>query len=408
MAGIAKILISIYLSYLVIKPQVYGVSLGPTSLIGKSLKIKLQRHVEAPDPHYFSTPVATYHGALGIGTPVKLFDVIFDINSDNTWITYYRSRFSSVINDELNFNDGYEPDDSTTKLYKHQTRAIDYMHTKLECYMYEDIVTLYEDTTKKTALTDITESISFNQGFLVAYKANNKELCHKPFEGAVGLSPKAQDNQGYDSFLLSSFGALQGVKDVISETNMTSPISPLVMGLWFDHSSKDIYGGELIIGGLDTSKITERVSTYHELISRNSWSVNLKAVKFGDQQISYDSGCTATLVAHNDYIRGPRQDVDKIFEQLNASMDPGFQAALIPCDRKDYLPDITFTIDNTEYTISAEDYSRSFAYQNKYLFCYINIRPHDNEEWHLGATFLQRFYTILDYGKHQLSLVKSR
>jgi len=55
-------------------------------------------------------------------------------------------------------------------------------------------------------------------------------------------------------------------------------------------------------------------------------------------------------------LAGPTDTVKAIAKDLGITFIPILNEAIIDCSRRDSLPDVTFTIDSTVYTLTAYDY----------------------------------------------------
>jgi len=110
---------------------------------------------------------------------------------------------------------------------------------------------------------------------------------------------------------------------------------------YLHHTSDESY---MTIPGMDSENY--EVMQSHTVKEQKYWGLNLTTIKSGDKTVDaskyigvIDSG-TSLLV-------GSSELIGEIIKDVKVSTD---------CSNKGSLPDITFTIDTTDYVLSADDY----------------------------------------------------
>lgn len=370
---------------------------GPPS---GGFKVQLSRHISQPDTDSIPVSVSTYLGTIGEGSKPQLFSVLFDVNSNDTWVPYHRSSWASG----LHYSNGYNPEESKSDLYRYKY-TINYDDVELSCYSYNDTLTVY-DVDQRLIKTSFTQNtMTFEQSFCAAYSTSIDILENKPFDGVVGLSPSAQQSDGSLSFLSSLVARRQGREDgPIDNSSYISPTSDLVFGVWFDQDPRAPVGGEITFGGIDEKKIADYLQVHHSTVYPDSWDLDLNGVSIDDELVACDSGCQIRPSTTNDYILGPSDDINKIYDMLGAKTHRQYYVPIVQCDSK--MPIITFQIDNSDYELTPNDYVRDFVFE-KERFCQLMFRAHDQSNWILGVSFMSRYYTIFDQGRRQISFVKT-
>lgn len=381
----------------------------------EGFKVKLSRCISNPETDSIPVPETTYLGPIGLGSSdEQVFKVLFDVNSHNTWVPYKKGLFTDLSG--LHYSDGYNPSKSTTYLDRDIKYEINYKNVILSCYSYNDTCTIFEngDIRSRESLL-CTNSVSFLQSFCAAYDTSIDILKEKPFDGVVGLSPMANQKDGSLSFLLSLLARQQGREDGpidTSEEDFLSQMSDFVFGVWFnpDRNSLD-RGGEITFGGVDENKLGDYLRVQHSTVNENSWDLALLGVSIGGELVSCPAGCNVRPSTIDDYIFGPPDDMNKIYQMLEVKTHLEFSVPIVGCDSIRSLPNITFQIDNSDYELTPNDYVREFFFKQngeKQKFCQLILRPHDESNWILGVSFLSRYYTIFDQARRQIRFVKAR
>ena len=109
---------------------------------------------------------------------------------------------------------------------------------------------------------------------------------------------------------------------------------------------KDSEQSYMFIPGYDESDNYTKIAT-HKLIEENYWTLNLTGMKVGSKTISSED-YEVILDSGTSLIVGPKAIIDPLIGDITIKEDCS--------DDRSKLPDISFTIDNTDYTLKAEDY----------------------------------------------------
>lgn len=100
----------------------------------------------------------------------------------------------------------------------------------------------------------------------------------------------------------------------------------------------------MIIPGMDTENWG--VIETHKVVEERYWSLNLTGMKRGDMSIPTD-GFKAVIDSGTSLLVGSTHIMDPLIEGIQIMAD---------CSNVDQQPDITFTIDTTDYTLTPQDY----------------------------------------------------
>lgn len=385
------------------------------------IRLMLARNITAnANSDRLRSPDICYFGAIGLGTPPKMFNVVFDTRSSETWFPYY-NWFPFANN--LHYSDGFSCKDSRTCRAHKRELTLDYRNTKLSGENYEDSVTIYEDMQKDDAQVLPSRTMSFEQEFIGIEDADNEQFRYKPYDAVIGLAPVAQSSSGTQNILLSIQRALQ-MRGLPVQNSQSGPMDDsyyreqqqqqqyqqvpflLMFGLWFNANQNSRHGAELTLGGADENCFTGEVY-YHKLTSWFEWQVSVSHVMLGSLVVSCSSGCHATLDSGANSVVGPRQDVESIYNDLEAHYDRDSDLWLVDCQRIDQYPMLTFRIDDTPYSLYPRHYIRLFRYKDN-IVCHLAIKPWDQPDWLLGTSFIGAYYTVFDFANRRLGFASPR
>jgi len=85
----------------------------------------------------------------------------------------------------------------------------------------------------------------------------------------------------------------------------------------------------------------------HTVSEQKYWALNLKGVAQGTKSIKVADNLMAVIDSGTSLLVGPKEIVDPLIAGITVKSD---------CSGLDSLPDISFTIDATTYTLSSTDY----------------------------------------------------
>ena len=400
---------------------------GPFYLPSR-IRISLTRNVTNPNPYRLSAPEMSYFGAIGVGTPPKMFNVVFDTGSSELWLPYY-NWFPFANN--LHYSEGYSCRDSSTCVAPKREFTLDYRHTKLSGATYEDLFTLYEDMQKDEAPVMVGPQVSFGQNFIAIDDASDEQFRYKPYDGVVGLAPVAQSSSGNRNVLLSlqleqqrrmqlnqgasypqqvgyyqQAGPAAGTPYASGAGYFQKPSSELMFAFWINPNQNSRYGGELMLGGVDENRFVGDIY-FHRINSWFDWQLPLSFVQLGGQLVSCQNGCSAILDTGANSLVGPRQDVELIHQEIGARYERDAGLWLVDCNLIDQYPTLLFKIEDTPYVIYARHYVKMFRFKDSIL-CHLAIKPWDQQNWVLGTSFIGAYYTVFDFSSRRVGFATPR
>lgn len=389
----------------------HGQPFAPTGLLAR-VRVTLTRNMSFPNLGRLCAPDVSYYGVVGLGSPPKLFNVVFDTGSSEIWFPYY--NWFPLANN-LHYSEGFSCKDSSTCRATKRDYVLDYRGTQLSGETFEDQLVLYQDMLKEDAAFTISPHINLEQNFLAIESTTDEQFRFKPYDGVIGLAPLAQSGSGTRNLLLSLQKSLQMQLELNPDGDGDSANDPsshgyyrpqgasastLTFAFWFNPNQNSRHGGELTIGGVDESRFVGDIY-FHRVGSWFEWQLPLNIVMLGAQPISCTNGCFATLDTGANSLVGPRPDVEAIYSQLNAQYDRESELWMIDCNLVDQNPIMIFRLDEVPYQIYPRHYTRMFRFRER-VFCHLAIKPWDNQNWLLGTSFISAYYTVFDFGGRRI------
>lgn len=397
--------------------------------IPTKIRILLTRNISNLNTNRLSAPELSYFGAIGVGSPPKMFNVVFDTGSSEIWLPYYNWF---IFANNLHYSDGYHCKSSSTCIAHERKFTLDYRHTRMSGETYEDLFTLYEDMQKYDApVIMVAPQTSFGQNFLGITDTSDEQFRYKPYDGVIGLAPVAQSSSGTRNILLSlqqeqqrriqvqqvggNYQAQPGGNYMPEAGPGAAYYRPssgqlnqadLVFAIWINPNQNSRYGGELMLGGVDENRFVGDIF-FHRINSWFDWQLPLTYVQLGSQIISCSNGCNAIFDTGANSLVGPRQDIELIYQELQAQYERDADLWTVDCARIDQYPSLVFRLDDTPYMIYSRHYIRMFRYSDN-VVCYLTIKPWDQPNWVLGTSFIGAYYTVFDFSGRRIGFATPR
>uniref|UniRef100_A0A6G1SAW3 Cathepsin D n=1 Tax=Aceria tosichella TaxID=561515 RepID=A0A6G1SAW3_9ACAR len=430
------------------QPESYGGYPPMNQSIGQHMasriRIMLTRHISDLTTNQLQAPELSYYGVVGVGSPPKMFNVVFDTGSNEIWLPYY--TWNPFANN-LHYSIGYSCGDSTTCVNLNRKFSCDYRFTRLSGTTYEDIFSLFEDMQKEDKAPILPGArLSFGQNFLAVDDAGDEQFRYKPYDGVIGLAPVTQSSSGIRNILLSlqhdrqrqqaQLGDHQSEPNYPPYPNQQSNYYPpqhypqssssyppmgnqnygplqqqlmqtdLVFAIWINPAQHSRFGGELMVGGIDENRFVGEIY-FHRINSWFDWQLPLSYVMLGSQVISCPNGCNAVLDTGANSLVGPRQDINQLYQELQAEYNRDADLWLVDCNRIDSYPQMSFKFNDTPYTIYPRHYIKMFRFRDQ-VYCHLAIKPWDKPNWLLGTTFIGAYYTIFDFSSRRIGFATPR
>lgn len=176
--------------------------------------------------------------------------------------------------------------------------------------------------------------------------------------------------------------------------------------------------GDLLLGGIDSSLFLGEITTvplvrpeYTPL--SDTWAVSIQSITLDTQiPLHYDmpTGSVAVLDTGWPFIYLPNEFLHNVTEAVGAKLARGFFYS-IPCERRQELPTMTFTLGGQNFSISAFDYTLEidapWLQPEPGRICVLGMVeadrfPYPQNTLILSSPFLRGLYSVFDAGKKEV------
>ncbi|XP_076213827.1 pepsin B-like [Aptenodytes patagonicus] len=317
---------------------------------------------------------SSYFGEISIGTPPQNFLVLFDTGSSNLWVPSAYCQTPACFNHAK-----FKPSESSTFTYNGQSYAISYGSGALT-------VVLGYDTLRIQGIT-VT-----NQEFGLSRNEPTQPFYYADFDGILGMA--------YPSLVVGGVPtALQGM---LQQNQLTQPI----FSFYFSRQPTYSYGGELILGGVDTQLFHGDIM-WAPVTQKLYWQVALNEFAIGQSATGWCSqGCQAIVDTGTFLLTVPQEYVGSFLQALGAQLTSYGYA--VDCNEIQNMPTITFVINGAQLPLYPSAYVL-----NKNGYCTLGIEatylPSQNGQplWILGDVFLKEYYTVFDMANNRVGFAPS-
>ena len=214
--------------------------------------------------------------------------------------------------------------------------------------------------------------------------------------------------------LAFAFGKFDGILglgfDSISVDKVVPPFYHMVDDKLIDEPVFAFYiadadsDSQMTLGGVDEAHYTGPMTNI-PLRRKAYWEVDLDSLTFGGETAELeDTG--AILDTGTSLIALPATMAELLNARIGATKSWNGQYTL-ECDKRDSLPDMTFTLAGHNFSISAYDYVLEVQGSCISALMGMDIPPPAGPLVILGDAFLRRWYSVYDLGKSRIGLAKS-
>lgn len=216
--------------------------------------------------------------------------------------------------------------------------------------------------------------------------------------------------------LAFAFGRFDGILglgyDTISVNKIVPPFYQMVNQKLLDEPVFAFYLGgseedesEAVFGGIDKDHYTGEIE-YIPLRRKAYWEVDLDAIIFGDESAELES-TGAILDTGTSLNVLPSSLADMLNAEIGAKKGWNGQYT-VDCAARDSLPDITFNLAGSNYSLPATDYILEVSGSCISTFQGMDFPEPVGPLVILGDAFLRRYYSVYDLGKNAVGLARSK
>ncbi|KAF2000542.1 aspartyl proteinase [Amniculicola lignicola CBS 123094] len=350
----------------------------------KYMGVKTESHLEqvfkAPYTGDGAHPVpvtnflnAQYFSEISIGTPPQTFKVILDTGSSNLWVP--SSDCNSIA---CYLHTKYSHDDSSTYKKNGSSFEIRYGSGSLSGYVSKDTFRIGDLVVK-------------DQEFAEATSEPGLAFAFGRFDGIMGL--------GYDTISVNHI--VPPFYNMIEQGLLDEPKFAFYLG----DTNNEGAESEAIFGGINEDHYTGKLIKL-PLRRKAYWEVDLDAITFGDATAELDN-TGVILDTGTSLIALPSALAELLNKEIGAKKSYNGQYT-IECDKRDGLPDLSFALSGTNFTIGAYDYILEVQGSCISAFMGMDFPEPVGPLAILGDAFLRKWYSVYDLGSNSVGLAKAK
>jgi hypothetical protein len=311
-----------------------------------------------------------YYGEIQLGTPGQKFNVIFDTGSSDLWVA--SSQCGSSCGRHAKYNS------AKSSTYTANGTAFDITYGSGPVSGFESIDNMNTGSlvVKDQEFAEVTDAT----GLGAAYKLGK-------FDGILGLA-----------FPILSVNKVPTVFE-----NMVSQgvVDKAEFSFYLGKESGE--KGELLLGGTDPNYYTGDFQ-YVDLKAATYWEITMDSMKVGDS--TFGAGDNAIVDSGTSLLTGPSDSVKAIAEAIGAR--PLVKGEyVVSCDATN-LPDMTFTLNGQQYTLTSADYLIPDGDMCLLGMMGLDVPRPNGPLWILGDLFMRKYYTVFDVANKRVGFANAK
>ncbi|KAJ6143394.1 hypothetical protein N7471_002847 [Penicillium samsonianum] len=316
---------------------------------------------------------AQYFSEISIGTPPQTFKVVLDTGSSNLWVP--SSQCSSIA---CFLHSKYDSSSSSTYQKNGSEFEIRYGSGSLSGFVSRDTLQIGDLKVE-------------GQDFAEATNEPGLAFAFGRFDGILGL--------GYDTISVNKM--IPPFYHMINQKLVDEPVFAFYLG----DASKDGDNSEATFGGIDKSHYTGELIKI-PLRRKAYWEVELNSIALGNNVAELEN-TGVILDTGTSLIALPSTMAELLNKEIGATK--GFTGQYsVECDKRDSLPDLTFTLGGHKFTIGPFDYILEVQGSCISSFMGMDFPEPVGPLAILGDAFLRRWYSVYDVGNNAVGLAKAK
>jgi saccharopepsin len=317
---------------------------------------------------------AQYFSEIAIGTPPQAFKVILDTGSSNLWVP--STECGSIA---CYLHTKYDHESSSTYTKNGSAFEIRYGSGELSGYVSKDIVQIGDLKIKDQLFAEATSE----PGLAFAFGR---------FDGILGL--------GYDTISVNKMPP--PFYNMISQGLLDEPVFAFYLS---DTANGEGDESEVTFGGLNDAHYTGKITNI-PLRRKAYWEVDLDAITFGDSTAEMEN-TGVILDTGTSLIALPSTLAELLNKEIGAKKSYNGQYT-VECEKRDSLPDLTFTLSGYNFTIGPFDYILEVQGSCISALMGMDFPEPTGPLAILGDAFLRKWYSVYDLGSNSVGLAKAK
>jgi len=316
---------------------------------------------------------AQYFSEISIGTPPQSFKVVLDTGSSNLWVP--SSQCSSIA---CFLHSKYDSSSSSTYQKNGTEFEIRYGSGSLSGFVSKDTLQIGDLKVE-------------GQDFAEATNEPGLAFAFGRFDGILGL--------GYDTISVNKM--VPPFYHMINQKLVDEPVFAFYLG----DANKDGDNSVATFGGIDESHYTGELIKI-PLRRKAYWEVELNSIALGNNVAELEN-TGVILDTGTSLIALPSTMAELLNKEIGATK--GFTGQYsVECDKRDSLPDLTFTLGGHKFTIGPHDYILEVQGSCISSFMGMDFPEPVGPLAILGDAFLRRWYSVYDVGNNAVGLAKAK
>ncbi|KAL2039565.1 hypothetical protein N7G274_007837 [Stereocaulon virgatum] len=316
---------------------------------------------------------AQYFAEIAIGTPPQPFKVVLDTGSSNLWVP--STECGSIA---CYLHEKYDSSASSTYKVNGSDFEIRYGSGSLSGFVSQDTV-------------QIGDTIIKHQDFAEATKEPGLAFAFGRFDGIMGL--------GFDTISVNQI--VPPFYNMIDQKLIDEPI----VSFYLSNTNNEGDESEAMFGGINKDHYTGKM-TRIPLRRKAYWEVELDAITFGEDTAELeDTGII--LDTGTSLIALPSTLADLLNKAIGATKTFNGQFT-VDCDKRDSLPDMSFTLTGHNFTIGPYDYILEVQGSCISSFFGMDFPEPIGPLAILGDAFLRKWYSVYDLGNSSIGLALAK
>ncbi|KAJ5588806.1 hypothetical protein N7537_011484 [Penicillium hordei] len=316
---------------------------------------------------------AQYFSEISIGTPPQTFKVVLDTGSSNLWVP--SSQCSSIA---CFLHSKYDSSSSSTYQQNGTEFEIRYGSGSLSGFVSKDTLQIGDLKVE-------------GQDFAEATNEPGLAFAFGRFDGILGL--------GYDTISVNKM--VPPFYHMINQKLVDEPVFAFYLG----DTNKDGDNSVATFGGIDESHYTGELIKI-PLRRKAYWEVELNSIALGNNVAELEN-TGVILDTGTSLIALPSTMAELLNKEIGATK--GFTGQYsVECDKRESLPDLTFTLGGHKFTIGPYDYILEVQGSCISSFMGMDFPEPVGPLAILGDAFLRRWYSVYDVGNNAVGLAKAK
>jgi hypothetical protein len=294
-----------------------------------------------------------YFVEISVGTPAQNFVVVPDTGSSNLWL--YSSSCHSIA---CLRHSRFESSKSSTYKKAGKPFKIEYGSGGVTGTTSIDTVTMGDATASEMTFGEIS-------------KTSGALFLVSQLEGILGFA--------YDTISVDHLPVF------LQDSDLTDKSFSFYL-----HNNPD--ASYMEIPGTDDQGKFKKIET-HKVIEKTYWTLNLTSLAQGDTKIPAD-GYKGVIDSGTSLIAGPKAIVDPLINGITVDKN---------CKGVEDLPDLTFTLDSTDYVLKPDDYVLKLSDDQCTLGIQSMDAPRGFDYLIMGDVFMRPYPTYFDMNKNEVT-----